>query len=151
MARTYLKGLPQLKAKLNRIRRETSTEVAEAMGKAADEVVEMMKRLVPVKTGKLRDSIGWTFGQAPKGSIRVATYKQGLLQLTIYAGDEEAFWARFVEFGTQGHEQLGKFIGTKHPGTTGQPFFFPSYRAMRKEIKKKIRLAISEAIKKSIK
>lgn len=148
MARVYLKGLPQLKAKLVRLKRQTEAEVLPAMAAAADKVVAMMKRLAPVDDGDLRDSIGWTFGDAPEGSIRVATVKQGALRVTIYAGNEKAFHARFVEFGTGPHAQGGQFAGTEHPGMPAQPFFFVSYRAMKKEIKAMIRRAVSDAVRK---
>lgn len=150
MARVYLKGLPELKRKLIRLKEQTQNEIAPAMAQAAERCVDMMKRLVPVDDGKLRESIGWTFGDAPNGAIKVATYKQGILTLTIYAGDEEAFYARFVEFGTRAHTQGGEFAGTEHPGTPAQPFFFVSYRASKKEMKRIIRKAISDAVKKAI-
>ena len=153
MARVYLKGLPKLKAKLVKLRKDTMPDVMPAMAQAADMIVEMMKRQVPVKTGKLRDSINWTFGKAPKGAMKVATIKEGEATLTIYAGGKElkvpnAWW---TEFGTSPHPQAGQFAGTMHPGSAAQPFFFTSYRALRKEAKKMIRLAISAAVKKAIK
>ena len=150
MARVYLKGLPELKAKLLRLKEHTAKDVAPAMAAAGDKVVEMMKRLAPVDDGTLRDSIGWTFGDAPKGAIKVATIKEGLLRLTIFAGNEKAFYARFVEFGTAPHVQGGQFAGTQHPGNPAQPFFFVSYRAMKKEIKSIVRKAIQEAVRKAI-
>jgi HK97 gp10 family phage protein len=150
MARVYLKGLPQLKAKLIRLKTETAKDIAPAMAAAGDKVVEMMKRLAPVDEGKLRDSIAWTFGDAPKGAIKVATVKEGILRLTIYAGNEDVFWARFVEFGTAPHVQGGEFAGTEHPGNPAQPFFFPSYRALKKEIKSMVRKAIREAVRKAV-
>lgn len=150
MARAYWKGLPQLKAKLARLKVETAKDVAPAMAAAGDRVVEMMKRLAPVDEGSLRDSIGWTFGDAPKGAIKVGTFRQGILRLTIFAGNENVFWARFVEFGTAPHVQGGQFAGTQHPGNPAQPFFFPSYRALKKEIKAMVRKAIREAVGKAV-
>lgn len=139
MARVYLKGLPQLKAKLIKLKERTATAVRPAMERAADEVVAMMKRLVPVDSGDLRDSIGWTFGAAPEGALAVATARSGNLKLTIFAGDAKAFYARWVEFGTA--------PGDGHAGTNPQPFFFPSWRAMRKSVKRQIAKAIRDAVR----
>lgn len=150
MARVYLKGLPQLKAKLQRLRDETAKDVAPTLGLAADKVVDMMKRLVPVDSGDLRDSIGWTFGSAPEGSLKIASARSGVLTVTIFAGSEKVFWARFIEFGTRSHAQGGQFAGTEHPGTAAQPFFFVSYRALRKEVKRMLRKAINDAVKKAV-
>lgn len=151
MARATIKGLPRLKAKLERLRTQTASDVAPAMGRAAQLIVDMMKRQVPVHEGDLRDSIGWTFGDAPKGALTVASSRVGTLRVTIFAGDEKAFYARYIEFGTAPHAQGGKFAGTEHPGTPAQPFFFTSYRALRKEVKRMLRKAISEAVVKAIK
>jgi HK97 gp10 family phage protein len=111
----------------------------------------MMKSLVPVlkepdarrRAGALRDSIGWTWGKAPKGATVVATAKANLggdLTITIYAGSrdkglgaDDAFYARWVEFGTQ-----------KMPA---QPYFYVSYRANKKKVKSRVRRAITKAAK----
>ena len=43
--------------------------VMETAGRAA---AEQAKRLAPVKTGRLRDSIGWSVSAAPDGSLETA-------------------------------------------------------------------------------
>jgi HK97 gp10 family phage protein len=139
--------LPELKRKLERLKETTAPQVALAMEGAADVIVSSMRRLVPVDQGDLKDSIGWTWGEAPKGSIKVAQSKSGRLILTIYAGDEKAFYARWIEFGTAPHAQGGSHPGTQHPGTPPQPFFYPSYRANKKRVKKEISAAIRNAVK----
>lgn len=146
MARVYLKGLPQLKAKLERLKNETASRVRPAMEQVAQGVVEIMKRQVPVDSGDLRDSIGWAWGAGPKGSISVASVNG----LTIFAGNETAFYARWVEFGTAPHEQGGSHPGTQHPGTSAQPFFFPSWRASKKSVKAALRKAIKEAVRDAV-
>jgi HK97 gp10 family phage protein len=143
MARASWKGLPQLKAKLIRLKEQTAERIRPAMEKAAQDVVDMMKRQVPVEHGDLRDSIGWTWGSAPKGSIKVASASG----ITIFAGNDKAFYARFIEFGTAPHIQGGQFAGTEHPGTPAQPFFFPSWRASKKAILAALRKAIGEAVR----
>lgn len=155
MARVYLKGLPQLKAKLVKLQNETATRVRPAMEAAATEITEMMKRLVPSEHGALRQSIGWTWGDAPTGSISVSHTIAGN-RITISAGSAEAFYARWVEFGTAPHSlakgarrKAGKLqdVGPHHPGATAQPFFYPSYRALRKHAKLTIAKAIRQAVK----
>lgn len=148
MARTYLKGLPNLKRKLIRLKEQTAAEVRPAMERAADQIVASMKNLVPVDDGTLRDSIGWTWGDAPKRSFSVST-QIGSNKLTIFAGSEKAYYARWVEFGTAAHEAGGKFKGAQNPGARAQPFFFPSYRANRRQVKTMIRKAIRDAVKKA--
>lgn len=78
------------------------------------------------------------------------------LQIKIYAGSRDAFYARFVEFGTQPHSlarnasvERGKrqSTGAGHPGTAAQPFFFPAWKAKRAEYRKRIRTRVQAAIR----
>lgn len=145
MARVYLKGLPQLKAKLIRLKQETMHSVRPAMEMAASEIVAMMRRLVPVDHGDLQDSIGWTWGEAPKRSLSFSHVIAGN-KITIFAGNEVAFYARWIEFGTAPHINGGRFQGTENPGTPPRPFFYPAFRALRKKAK----LTMAKAIRQSV-
>lgn len=149
MARVYLKGLPQLKAKLIRLKEQTAPAVQQAMAQAAQLIVDMMKRLVPVDHGDLRDSIGWTFGDKPKYAQAVTSVRFGATKVTIFAGNSKVRYAHLVEFGTRPHVNAGEFAGSQHPGTTAQPFFFVSYRALKKQAQTIIRKAIREAVQKA--
>lgn len=149
VAKAYLKGLPELRRKLERLKRDTEPHVAKAMGDAAEKICSDMRRLVPVDKGDLQDSIGWTFGEAPKGSIHMS-HRLGGFRITIYAGNETAFYARWIEFGTAPHTNEGRFQGTEHPGTNPQPFFFPAYRANKKQVVLGMRRAIRDAVKGAI-
>lgn len=133
-------GLKSLKRKLtvsipDRVRKA----VRDAMEKSANEIVAMAKSLVPVSSGALRDSIGWTWGDAPAGSITLAQSAptDGGERITIYAGDSAAFYARFVEFGTQ--------------NVPPHPFFYPSYRLNKKRAKGRITRAMRKAIREGAK
>lgn len=112
-------------------------EIRKALEAAADEIVEMAKRLAPVDQGELRDSIGWTWGKAPKGAITLGKVAEaslaGDLTITIFAGNSEAYYARFIEFGTQ-----------KMPA---QPYFYPAYRATKKRAKSRVRRSLTKAAK----
>jgi HK97 gp10 family phage protein len=121
------------------------------MERAAEQIVAMMKNLVPVDNGTLRDSIGWTWGKAPKGSLAVAAIKGGKadgLTITIYAGNDKAYYARWVEFGTSPRANGGKFSGTKNPGTRARPFFYVSWRANKRSAKRIVRKGVRDAAKK---
>lgn len=151
MARVYLKGLPQLKAKLIKLKEQTAEQIRPAMAQAAQSVVDMMQRQVPVDSGDLRESIGWTFGDKPKYAQAVSRQSVGGLTVTIFAGNTKVRYAHLVEFGTAPHAQGGMFEGTEHPGTNAQPFFYPSWRASRKAVKAALRKAIKEAVRNAVK
>jgi HK97 gp10 family phage protein len=55
------------------------------------------------------------------------------LRVTVYAGNERAFYARWVEFGTV------KMVG--------RPFFFPAYRAVRRRVRGRLTRATRKAAK----
>ena len=129
-------------------------EIAKAMEQSAQEVVDLAKSLVPVSTGALRDSIGWTWGDAPSGSmvlgaVRASGKGAGNMVITIFAGNDEAYWARWVEFGTSPRINGGEYAGSQHPGTHAQPFFFPAYRAVRKRVKSRVTRAITKSAKRA--
>lgn len=148
---TKILNLDRLNRKLVKLPAVAKQMIRQAMEAKANEIVAMMKNLVPVDDGTLRDSIGWTWGKAPKGSLTLASVQatgDSDMTLTIYAGNKEAFYARWVEFGTARHENGGLFAGSIHPGTTAQPFFFVSWRANKRRTVRAIRKASRDSAKK---
>ena len=60
--------------------------------------------------------------------------KGSLPPVTMFVGPvSDAFYARFVEFGTGPRINGGIFAGSKHPGTRPQPFMRPAWDAMQGE------------------
>lgn len=105
------------------------------MEKWANKIVAMMRRLVPVDKGELRDSIGWTWGDPPAG-VRVFARSKPMkngARITIYAGGKGIPQAIFQEHGT-------KFM-------PANPYFYPSYRANRKGARAGITRAGRKAIR----
>jgi hypothetical protein len=108
----------------------------------------MMRRLAVVHSGHLRDSIEVTPADenfALYESVRSRRReKDPELAAIIHA---DAFYARFVEFGTAPHTNAGEFKGSLNPGTPAKAFFFPSYRARKRSVQNKINRAARKAIK----
>lgn len=159
---TRIIGLAKLHQKLKRMPDLAKAQIRRAMELGADEIVAMAKSLAPDgDTGRLKDSIGWTWGKAPRGSLTLGKVAEsnlgGELTITIYAGNDEAFYARWVEFGTRPHAvgqgsdisvgKGGKQSGAMHPGSAARPFFYPSYRANKKRTVSRIRRAVNNAAK----
>lgn len=144
-------GRERLARKLRALPEIAERRIRAAMEAAADDVVMMMKRLAPVDDGDLQMSISWTWGDAPKGAIKIGsvgrTRRGGGPRITIFAGNAEAFYARWIEFGTAPHLNGGRFAGTRNPGTRAQPFFYVSFRANRRRMKSTISRAITRAAK----
>lgn len=145
-----VEGVEALRRRLvQQVPQSIAQRVTDAMERAAEQIVSDMKRVAPVlsepdpkrRPGALRDSIGWTWGAAPKGSFTIASASGGgeyqTLRITIYAGNAEAFYARFVEFGTR--------------KMRARPFFFGVYRTNKKRIRANIQRALNKAIKDNLK
>lgn len=125
----------QLAKKLAALPNVVKDEIRRALQASAEEVVALAKSLVPRDQGDLYDSIDWKWGAGtPVGTVALARRQLGDLSVTVFAGDDKAFYARFVEFGT---------VKMK-----AEPFFFPAYRAVRKRAKSRISRATTKAAKK---
>lgn len=127
-----VRGLASLNRKLKRLPDKAEAAIRAQIAKSAGGIVAMAQNLVPKQSRALHDSIGWRWGAAPKGSRVLGSVKGGdALTATIFAGNDKAFYARWVEFGTV--------------KASAQPFFFPAYRAHAKKAKAAIKRAINKA------
>lgn len=158
-----VQGLSRLQRKLRLLPIVATEEIAKAMEQGAQEIVDLARALVPIDEMVLYESIAWTWGDAPKGSITLARSRRagrGNLRITVYAGNDQAYYARWVEFGTKAHsvslgggtvagkKLLSEGFGLGHPGARAQPFFFPAYRASRRRVRSRISRATTSAARK---
>lgn len=132
-----VQGLDRLNAKLKALRTQTAAGVKVAVGQAADVVVDMQKKLCPVDTGALRDSIQWTFGAPPAHSTFRSSSSQNETRAVISAGNSAVRYAHLVEFG--------------HLHQPAHPFFYPGYRAAKKRAKAIITKGVKAAVQKAVK
>lgn len=136
---------PRLTARLQKVPEIARAAAQKAMEEGAQEIVDAMKAAVPVESGDLRDSIGWTWGDVPAGSFTIADVRSGprkgdqyaTLRIKIYAGNRDAFYARFVEFGTR-------------TGMPAQPFFYSTWKQKRAAFRKRIRDAVKRAMREAL-
>ena len=132
---------PRLRARLAKIPDIAREAAAAALEEGAQEIVDAMKKAAPVQTGDLRDSIGWTWGDLPPGTFMIDEIRSGrnqgdqyaTLRIKIYAGNREAFYARFQEFGTRSQP--------------AQSFFFPTWKRERAKFRRRIRERVRTRIK----
>jgi hypothetical protein len=99
-------GIKALEKRLTKTIPEAIRKAAsDAMEKGAQEVVDMMKRRVPRDTGELANTIGWTWGDAPKGSMvigEVQNRKYNTMRIVIFAGSEKTRVAVEISFSSHG-------------------------------------------------
>lgn len=121
-SRDALKKMRQ--AWVDRLPKAINAEMRAAVEESAEMVARGMRAIAPVAEkngGELRASIA-------------VTMDNQALKATITAGDRKAFYARWVEFGTR--------------RTAAQPFFYPIWRARKKDIKRRLAAAFRKAFKK---
>lgn len=134
---TRVQGLAELERRWARVPELVRQAAREALEDVAEGIVQDMRRVAPRgSSGRLAKSIGWTWGAAPSGSMvvgKVRGQEYGSMQITIYAGGGDAFYARFQEFGTS--------------KMTANPFFYPVWRTRRRGAKSRVTRAINKAIR----
>jgi HK97 gp10 family phage protein len=159
----FFSNAQRFKRKLSYLPKVVAQACKEAMEEGAQEIVEAMRNLVPVQSGALRESIGWCWGDPPKGSARIVAFGRSgkeasgnEIKISIYAGNDDAYYARWVEFGTHergpgtykdesGHKRDAGAIG--HHATAAHPFFFPVWRAYKRRLHSRITRKVNAAIK----
>lgn len=118
------------------VRKGTSRALLEA----GAEMAGIIKRAVPVDDGALRDSVQVKRGKSAKrqrGQVVEAAGADADLTVRVTEGDRKAFYAAWVEFGTRNRP--------------AQPHFFPSWRANRKRLIRRIRAVQRKAIREAAK
>lgn len=149
MAKTRFKGRDRLKRKLQALPDIVVLAVRQGLAEAAREVTEMMKRLVAVADGDLRDSIQWRYGDVEREKYAQGSRATGRLAVRVTAGNSRVRYAHLVEFGAAAHTAGGIFAGARHPGAPAQPFFYPSYRASKRKAVSRIRRSMKLAAKRA--
>ena len=137
-------------------------ELAGGAVEAGAEMVQLARAFAPERSGELKASIVMT-----KAGEKTPAYSQpggatvvpsGAVLIT--AGNSRVRHAHLVEYGAAAHDNSGgpetktgrlrsRPAGTirSHPGTKGQPFFWPAYRLIRKKAKSRMVRRLNRAVR----
>jgi len=155
-------GREALMRKLAEVAPAAEAAAAAAQAASAKELAEAIRSRAPRVTGRYADSI-----QAAPVAGRNDIAKPIGIQATKDAnawGIFASYVWRFLEFGTRSHRIRARnrrslafdVAGGKafpkrvqHPGMAARPHIFPTYRGMRKRIRRRVASAINKAIKKA--
>lgn len=140
-------GVSKLRATFDAIPKYVTEEVTKAVEKICNEMVRDMRALAPIP--EIAQAIDWTWGDAPKGALKIGTFKgkeYGAIKATIFVRRDPAFYAHWFEFGTAPRfHKSGKSTGL----VRAQPFFYPAFRANKRLFQSRLRAAINRAVKKA--
>ena len=132
-----VEGLEKLQRRWARVPDEVRKEVRFVMEDMANKIVDDMYYLAPQgETGVLAASIGWTWGDAPAGTMAIGSFMgkaYGTMRITFYAGGGPAFYARFHEFGTKKMD--------------ANPFFYPVWRVWAPRVRRAINAAVRRGLR----
>lgn len=168
-----VKGLDRLRRQIAALPKAQIAAARAGLEQGAQEMANAIARAAPAKTGDLSASVGWSrAGEAPKTSatqaIRPSTSERRELlgaeglSVEVFAGNNTAFYARWVEFGTAPGKigertgarnsdvkqaKNGRKVARTHPGTQAQPFFYPTVRARKKSMKSRMVRGANKAAK----
>lgn len=160
-------GLSSFQKRMRAIPKAAREAVQPVLLREAEKMAETMRALAPddpaTDAPDLKSSIAVTGpGQTtppysqPGGS---AVVPENMAAITV--GNEEVRYPHMVEYGTaphavdkgaNNHTLLGKArkamkLGTMHPGTPAQPFFWPAFRMHSKKSLAAIKRGIGKAIR----
>lgn len=125
-------GLRDLERRIMAMADGARREIAAAVDRSADELVDAAKHLAPVDDGDLRDSVRKEPG--PTALARVVTAGGPTTTRTVREGSGVDYdYALAAEFGTS--------------ETPAQPFFWPAYRSFQKRFRSRIDRATRKAAK----
>jgi len=152
-----VQGLERLKANIARIKADARAAMGSAAEASAHELANAIRANAPRDTGKLAESVKveqMTSGKGARGLVAAAG-----MAWTVAAGDRNAPYARWVEFGTaaqgarpsrQNRNYKRTAVMTRayaaHAATPAQPFFWPTYRLLRRRLKARIARATTKAV-----
>jgi HK97 gp10 family phage protein len=133
------RGFRELDRALAKLERGPTVEQERAALRAGGQlIVEEARRLVPVDTGDLRDSIAVTddrdarvYGKVNGADVSVFVGPVGSTE------EGDVYYARFVEFGTRRHG--------------AQPFMRPAIAAKRGDAERLVTSMLTDAVLKAIK
>lgn len=117
MFRVRVQGLGEIERKLKALVAQVTKPAVleEALVAGGEVIAEEARRLVPVRTGTLRDSIVVASGDLDASAV---TLKHGLAKVQI-GPDERGFYGHLVEFGTY--------------RSAAKPFMRPAFDAKKAE------------------
>lgn len=126
-------SVEELKRRLTQILPSVTAETMAEVRKQGERLADLMRRSVPVETGKLKRSIRVEPGRN-KVSVRVMAGGE-LTTVEVRGGSGIPYdYSRGVEFGTA--------------KSTAEPFFWPSYRLLKRPIRSSLSRAVRKGIEK---
>lgn len=153
MASAKMLNLERVKARLRRLPQAMKAAVEEQLTAEAEELAAAMRRAAPVITGALRGSIRVEDGDRPL-SKKVIAGGVPETRKRVRKGVADADFAKAkATGGFKGEFDYSRGVEFGHRTPAGghvaaEPFFYPTYRARKKAMRRRLTTAARKALKK---
>lgn len=143
-SRTKFRGRDALTKRLRQLVPEIDEETKKAKLEAAEELAEAIEARAPLgETGDYRASIeGGLLAEKGGAAVALTSTKD-----PDAAGVFASFKWRWLEFGTT--DRIQTSTGRRVGKVEAQPHIFPTFRARRKAIRRKVSTAINRAVRRA--
>lgn len=149
-----VKGLASTNRRLRKIPKVVKQELVSQLEKEAGKVVALMTALKPIP----EIEIGWTWGDAPAGSVTLGTVRGRSfeqIKITIFAtaktSEFPGGFAAVAGWFEHGTKERFTDSGAYRGRIAASPYFFPAWRAERTRVKGNVTRAIKRGFKKAMK
>jgi len=145
------RGLDRALARMARLPAQVREEVEKALDDEIEDLAAAMRRAAPVKSGTLRRTIRTGRGKRPLS--RIVTMGGPETRVKVRRGVSDRDFARAkARGGSRGEYDYSRAVEFGHltvdgKRVPGQPFFWPTYRARRKAMRRRIYAAARMPLK----
>lgn len=145
------KGLDKALARMARLPAEVKASVEAQIAVEAEQLASAIRSNTPVDTGTLRDTIRVVDGKRPLSKLVVAGGRETTVKVRKGVSDRDFARAREAKNNT-GEYDYFRAVEFGHLTKDGvavpaQPFFYTTYRALRKAIRRRIFAAARKPLK----
>ena len=145
-------GLKELDARFRRMRVAVKTANEAGQQRDADELVRVIAAAAPRKTGTLAKSVRKVEGVTKAGRAYVAVVAGGRTTTRkVRKGVSDADFAKaLANGGNQGEFDYSRAVEFGAPGRPAEPFFYPTYRKLKRRLKARRSRVVKKAIAENI-
>ena len=145
-------GLQELDARFRRMRAAVKAANEAGQQRDADELVRAIAGAAPRKTGTLAKSVRKVEGVNKRGRPYVAIVAGGKTTTRkIRAGVKDGDFAKaLVSGGNQGEFDYSRAVEFGAPGRPAEPFFYVTYRKLKRRLKARRSRVVKKAIAENI-
>lgn len=133
-----IKGLKEFKATMKKLPQDARKEIFDVLKRSGNDFEQTAKRLAPVKSGKLKSDIESVVLGKGEHRLRGGRKKITVRDIAVAVWTGKNRYANFVEWGL---DKTRKMLA--------EPFFWPAYRLIRRQVRRDIKNTFRRVLRKA--